>query len=255
VAFSTPIFADDERQEVVGVLAMEAELGHFSDFRGSRDQFAVLIDFRPDQTGRAGLVVEHPFFARQLAEGRPVPEAYLDPETLARFEEVRQDRLRNYQSMSADVTDAAIQPDAPSNALSLAPYRDPIGGEFGGDWLASVEPVFVYHGSKGIDDIGWGVVVQERLAETLKPLASVRSMVRTGGFAALALVVVVIGALWGVVVLAVNAPLRLRTTRLGKSPITASSSAGSLSSRSVDESVNDRKSQASHGSKVVEGER
>ncbi len=31
VAFSVPVFRDDSRQEVLGILAMEAELGHFSD--------------------------------------------------------------------------------------------------------------------------------------------------------------------------------------------------------------------------------
>jgi hypothetical protein len=112
----------------------------------------------------------------------------------------------------------------------------------------------VYRGSDGLDDVGWAVVVQERLAETLEPLASIRSMVRNGGLAALALVTIVIGALWGIVVLAVNAPSRLRSTRLWKSPIIASStSVGSLSSRSVDELGNDRKSQVTNASKDVAG--
>ena len=36
-------------------------------------------------------------------------------------------------------------------------YRDPVGGEFGGPWLAAFEPVVV-----GDSDTGWVVIAQER---------------------------------------------------------------------------------------------
>lgn len=236
VAFSTPIFRDDESREVVGILAMETELGHFSEFAGSRNQFAVLVDLRPDQTGRAGLIVEHPYFDRQLAGGRPLDERYLEPDQLAKFEEFHVGRS---QAAAADSenTDTDARATVAAKPLVLEDYHDPIGGEFAGEWLAAVEPVFVFRGPHDVEDSGWAIVVEERRADMLKPFEQVRVLVRRGGWMAIGLVVVVIGVLWGIVLLIINPPRQLRKVRMfqGLAGTATASSGGSLSARSASE--------------------
>lgn len=229
VAFSTPIFGDDGQQEPLGILAMETELGHFSEFAGSRNQFAVLVDLRPDQTGRPGLVVEHPHYDRQLAGGRPLEEHYLPPDQLATLQRHHASRLET----AGDAADNAVA----AEPLVVEHYRDPIGGEYAGDWLAAVEPVFVSRGSRQSADSGWAIVVEERRADTLEPFEQVRVLFRRGGWSALGLVIVVIGALWAVVLLVINPPRRLRKARIfkGLAGTTTASSGASLSARSVDE--------------------
>ncbi len=86
-------------------------------------------------------------------------------------------------------------------------------------------------------DTGWGILVQERRQDTLQPFEQIRTLLRRGGWTALGLVVFVIGALWGVVVLVINPPAKLRKSRFFRGTATATASSGSvsLSSRSVDE--------------------
>ncbi len=235
VAFSTPIFRGEDDREVIGILAMEAELGHFSDFEGSRKQFATLIDLRPDEAGTPGLVVEHPYLDRRLAGGRPAEAYYLTAEAAAKFTEFQEGRIRAdrnaFNRGGGELASSA--PSAP--ALAVAEYQDPIGNDYAGDWLAAVEPVFVTRGPEQIVDSGWAIVVQERRADTLAPFEQVQAMLRRGGWIALGLVTVVIGTLWGVVLLVINA-----TNRLPRSPFlktfggrATSSTGGSLSSRSL----------------------
>ncbi len=229
VAFSVPIYRDDSRQEVRGILAMETELGHFSEFAGSRNQFAVLVDLRPDQTGASGLVVEHPYFDEQLAGGRPLEEYYLSEVALASLRASHQEQLRAIREKRTAADRQGIPP------WRLENYHDPIGKQFSGEWLAAFEPVFVARGERDVVDTGWGILVQERRQDTLQPFEQVRKLLRRGGWTALGLVVFVIGVLWGVVVLVINPPAKLRRSRFFRGTATATSGSVSLSSRSVDE--------------------
>lgn len=231
VAFSTPIFRNDSRQEVLGILAMETELGHFSDFEGSRNQFAALVDMRPDQTGTAGLVVEHPYFDEQLAGGRPVEEFYLRPETLETFQRFRDERLETVRREMNSTTESAPAVALTASPLLIEKYHDPVSGDTSEDWLAAFEPVLLTRTSDRVDDTGWGIVMQERRSETLQPFEQLRALVLRGGWAALALVTLVIGALWVIVLLVINAPTKLRRTALFKGALgtTSSSVSGSAS--------------------------
>lgn len=228
VAFSVPVFRDDSRQEVLGILAMETELGHFSEFAGSRNQFAVLVDLRPDETGVSGLVVEHPYFDEQLAGGRPLDEFFLSADTLASLRASHDEQLRITRERRA----AGTQSTSP---WRLENYHDPIGKQFSGEWLAAFEPVFVARGERDVVDTGWGILVQERRQDTLQPFEQVGALLRRGGWTALGLVIFVIGALWGVVVLVINPPAKLRSSRFFRGTATTTSGSVSLSSRSVDE--------------------
>ena len=61
VTFIVPVRGPAARRRPpIGILAMETEAGHFTKFRGSRDQSSVLIDLRPDADGRTGRVIAHP---------------------------------------------------------------------------------------------------------------------------------------------------------------------------------------------------
>lgn len=235
VAFSTPIFRDDEQREIIGIIAMETELGHFSDFEGSRNQFAVLVDLRPDQSGKSGLVIEHPFFERQLAGGRPLQEFYLQPDQLATFQHYHDKRIQAEGHDLGRDSEPLTRMEL-SAPMSIDGYRDPIDGDDARDWLAALEPVVVFRGPEQIVDSGWAIIVQELRADTLEPFEQVRAMVRRGGWAALGMVFIVVGALWGVVLLVINTPQRLRRSRFfaGFVKTPTSSSSTSLSSRSED---------------------
>lgn len=235
VAFSTPIFSGESSHRVVGILAMETELGHFSDFESSRTQFPVLIDLRPDADDMPGLIVEHPFFAEQLAANRPLEQVYCPPVLLEELQKINASRL-------AALSQSAEPIRGRDSIAKFEHYRDPIGNHFGGDWLAAVEPVFVAKGSAAVEDTDWIVVVQERRDETLRPLADIGVLVRRSGWVALTLAGLVVAALWAIVVLAINPPKSLRRSRLlgfatgGTSASGASASGTSLSSRSNDPS-------------------
>jgi serine/threonine protein kinase len=245
VAFSVPIWSTDDRHgEPLGVLVMEAELGHFAEFQGARNQVAVLVDLREDEAGRRGLIVEHPHLDEQLEKQIPLGEYYVDAGTLERLDRIRQQQL---DIISRPADQAAADPVAPplTDAVTFESYTDPAEETSSGPWQASVEPVFVARGA-GVADCGWAVLVQERRTETLQPLQRVRAMVLTGGLAALGVVVLIVGGLWWLAVLLRRAPGRLRGWRfwIGRGPTTTYGT-GSLGSAS--------QSQSSHDSSQVRG--
>lgn len=61
VTFSVPVHPPgDDNGSPVGILAMETEVGHFTEFQGKEEQASVLIDVRPDNQDRRGQIVAHP---------------------------------------------------------------------------------------------------------------------------------------------------------------------------------------------------
>jgi serine/threonine protein kinase len=234
VAFSTPIFSDGIAGEVVGILAMETELGHFSDFFGSRNQFAVLVDLRPDSNGKRGLIVEHPYFDDQLAGGRPLDEIYLPTEELAAVEQCHDERAQTARAKSDAGAKPSLADVAAEPPLRLDRYRDPIGNQYAGEWLAACEPVFVARAREQVVDSGWAILLQERRADTLMAFDQLRSFVRRGGWVSLGLVVIVIGALWAVVIIVISPPTTLSHMRWFRGLAgPGTSSSASLSSRSI----------------------
>lgn len=119
VAFSVPVFGesiDGEKPDVIGVLAMTAELGTFAELRpeygSSAGQFAVLVDSHEDWQGRRGAVLEHPELARRMrGNSGAIPEVYLPDEELDLLEklhplklEVLQESERNRSSQGMSTT-------------------------------------------------------------------------------------------------------------------------------------------------------
>jgi hypothetical protein len=240
VAFSVPIYDDrPDGASVIGVLAMTVHLGDFAELppesAGSHDQFATLVDLRPDSThersGRAGSLLEHPQLDQILrtvelekqARGssgespsdeedpeEPDPEdekevewmVYLDQDRVRRLEKLRDDKLSQR---------AAANGQAPSAELIYdRNYEDPVGGEYAGRWLAAFDPVIVSRGAGGLHDAGWVVIVQERFDSATAPVDQLARGLKFRGFIAAAVVVGLLTALWGFVIVVLNESSRSR---------------------------------------------
>ncbi len=160
VGFSVPVWSAPtaEPRRVLGVLTMTVELGRFAELRSdpsSNNQVAVLVDTRPDDQQRQGSILEHPHLAKQLRNRQKPDAAYLAKTDVRLMEQLRRHAAHRANGASDEVA-------GPTTAL-LEDYRDPIGGDYGGRWLAACEPVFVDGRSAKAQDTGWVVIVQERL--------------------------------------------------------------------------------------------
>lgn len=151
VAFSVPVFDTDQvdQRTVIGVLGMTVELGKFDilgDVGLGDNQMAVLIDTREDWKHEKGLVLQH----AELARLRTEQDVGADPGSLSQtMHHLASDRVEYFQQQRR-----GIDPN----------YRDPVGGNYEGRWLAAFEPVLVSNNDGSDNDTGWVVVIQERVA-------------------------------------------------------------------------------------------
>jgi hypothetical protein len=156
--------------ELVGSTRLRGETGR------SRDRLVVLIDTRPDEDQRRGVLVRHP------------------------YQEAFRDNPRELPIHTAG--DLTVFRDG-----FAANYTDPVGGEFHREqgWLAVAEPVIVPDVSAELQDTGWLLLVQEDRAETVKPVRDLRSTLAWYGGLAVVLVAVVLTLVWGFVMIVLNA--------------------------------------------------
>lgn len=208
-------------QQTLGVLVMESELGHFAEFQGARDQQAVLVDLRPDETGRRGLIVEHPRFEQQLKANQRLGEYYVSEGTLESF-----DRSRPEQGKLSRASDHA----ALSDVISLDSYRDPVENGDSDGLIAVAVPVLIDHNGTEVIDSNWVLLIQEKRAETMEPITRLQVMVVWGSVAVLILVVLLVAGLWWLVIHIRDAPHRLRGSQVWSGQL---SSTGSITSSSV----------------------
>jgi hypothetical protein len=187
---------------VIGVLSMTVELGHFAELHadgaGARErQVAVLVDCKPDESERAGRILEHPFLAT-VAATAPEEDLYLDA-----------DRVQHLERLRVRARDA-YQPGSPASEKSLnAEYVDPVGGEYDGRWLAAEQPVMVDGRETAIADTGWAVIVQERYQDAIQPVGSLGDSLVSQGRVALGAVLALVLGLWLFVAIVFNeAPRR-----------------------------------------------
>jgi serine/threonine protein kinase len=209
VAFSVPIV--DASGRPLGIIAMETRMGDFAEFQGSRNQLSVLVDLSDDQSGRPGLIVEHPVLDANRAGATSV---YLTAEQVAAFGNL-----------------LAARPGATNLGKTLRDYRDPfdpVGAA--GDWMASVAPVRVLRGNGATLDTNWAILVQERQKETLAPLSRLGAMFLSSALVALILAVLIIGGMWSIVLLVAGAPARLRSLRFWSRTTTSPSRTGGSTS-------------------------
>ena len=199
VAFSVPVWSDDgddsSYRRVLGVLAMTVELGNFQALLTDDDdeKIVVLIDSRPDWKEKHGLVLQHPHFLATSDPGNKKKETqeefYLNVDLVSRLQNLRQLRWRQLNELGGRGVELLMRAgnldtqDQNARDLNLVrSYMDPVGGKYGGAWLATAEPVLVgfdnlRHGGrdvktdrgmtypssgKRVRDTGWVVVVQQR---------------------------------------------------------------------------------------------
>lgn len=195
VAFSVPVWGaglGEQRLRVIGVLATTVELGHFAELRAEHgstaNQIAVLVDSRPDADGRQGRLLEHPALAESLRREQRVPAVYLDPVEVRRISELR--RLRSKPLAAAGQGELVRQ------AALDADYRDPLGGQYEGRWLAAIQPVLIEGRPEQARDTGWAVIVQERHAAAVEPARQLGARLVRTGLVAVAVVLLVITGSW-----------------------------------------------------------
>ena len=187
VAFSVPVWATDEAKgEPIGVLGLNLDLKGQTRVDGERERFAVLVDTRPDVTGRRGLILRHPDLERDGAE--PITPHYAD--AVVRWADEK----------------AEFAPERE--------YEDPVGGEFAGDWLASPERVQVRLDGAELVDTGWVVLIQERRADVLQPVSALKRRLGYGAAAAIAFILVMVLVMWAGMISVVDASSKSRVTRL-----------------------------------------
>jgi hypothetical protein len=165
VAFTTPVW-DEKEVEVIGILGMTVELGHFGGLHTNLgpDQLAVLVETKNDwieEDEKTGLVLHHPALT-EAPKGQGVfrisPGLVKNMERLRQLELGRRDRLR----MLSQEERLALDPMEPLLGSLDREYQDAVGGRYEGNWLAAFEPVVVNAGPDDFGDTGWIVIVQER---------------------------------------------------------------------------------------------
>lgn len=196
VAFSVPVFPAGGDRKPLGVLAMEADLGHFAEFQGARNQFASIIDLKPDETGNVGLIAEHPQLHANQADFK---RQYIAEPMIEQLQKLRAEHAKQLRpaQQGEDADDAPGEHDSGR----FDAYRDPLIPQDGDDWLCAAEPVFVSRGSGVKSDSGWTVLVQERRSGVLAPLQGLWKFIVVGGLAAIGVVVLILTALWGYVLI------------------------------------------------------
>jgi serine/threonine protein kinase len=177
VAVTTPVRDPSQGGKFLGVVALTVRVNKFVQLeKGSENLFAVLVDRRTgDDRGLA--IRQHPLFDT-LALAQPVAEYR---KTLEGFQEIRltSNELPNVEMRTRDYHDP------------LASH--PLGADYDRRWLAAMEPVRI----RG-QETGWSVIVQESYDSAIgSTLTRLRSSLIAYGFAAMAMVMLVLVGLWG----------------------------------------------------------
>ena len=187
VAFTVPVWdePDEALAEQVGVVGMTLGLKAKTRFDGDRERFAVLIDTRPDETGKRGVIVRHPLLD-EAADSR-----FVYAEDVVKW---------------VDSKEAALPTEEE--------YHDPVGGAYVGEWLASVERVVVRPEDGTPIDTGWVILVQERKDEVLNPVTDLQWRLGIGAGIAGLVLFIVLAVVWAGTVSVLDGTPKSRVTRL-----------------------------------------
>jgi hypothetical protein len=228
VTFSVPVFAPGaDGGPPVGMLAMETEVEHFTEFRGKRQQKSVLVDLRRDNEDKTGRIVAHDLL-EQRRKAAPSTGFYVAGEVFDRADRLRLARLASGSARGG----GARAGDAPAeNDAVVYNYSDPLDAS--GGWLAVLEPVFLNAGAPGPIDSDWVVLVQERYRESIhQRLDAMWWEIMVRATAALIAVVLVVGTLWAFVIVVIKegraSPWLVRWRRWWGLPTLATSTSSSV---------------------------
>ncbi len=169
VAVSTPVFDDSREKKFLGVVACTSQVNRFIEPLDDEQQFAVLADLR--EGDNPGVILQHPLFDKMMELIGKLPDRFKDYRVTAEDLPNTPKRERNY-----------IDPLA----------RDAEGAAYDRHWLARMEPVKVRD-----EKTGWVVIVQKAYDEAIgTTLSDLRRGLIRYGFAALAMITLVMAALW-----------------------------------------------------------
>ncbi len=192
VAVSAPVFADDQRGQFLGVVALTVRVDRVVELKGDEHQFPVLADLRPRRfEGEVvrGTILQHPLF-EQL---RPMPAEAPGSGPAGPQQRYREllTRLQRYRLPEE------YFPRSGQQGLQLRDYRDPLaqapeGQSLDKRWLACVQPVLV----RGTET-QWVVIVQEAYDRAIGvAVGRLRQGLVGYGLAAAAMVGVVLVGVW-----------------------------------------------------------
>jgi hypothetical protein len=192
VAIAAPLFDSRRNGKFLGVVALTVRALRFVDLEGNEDRQVALVDLRPGD--HTGMILQHPLFDGFIRANVKPPMIRLRPDDFPTTPE----RRRDYRDPAAAV---------------------PEGREYDEHWLAWMQPVR----ARG-QDVGWGVIVQEPYDIAIgSALADLRTQLILYGLAAVAMIVLVLLAMWG---------LAFRLLH-GSTPLRRSFAIGQVSERSA----------------------
>jgi hypothetical protein len=158
------------------------------------------------------MILQHPLFDEFLARNRKLPEHWKDYRLSPSDLPTTPEKTRNYRDPLA---------------------ADPEGQQYDQHWLARMELVHVAG-----QDVGWGVIVQESYDATIgSALADLRRGLIRSGAAAVAMIVLVLLAMWGLALRLLHGATPLRRSLIPGQPsersATATTPTGTALSRSA----------------------
>jgi serine/threonine protein kinase len=257
VAFSAPVGGVhdiDVLEDPAGVIMLAVTFQNFDKVDSGQEEI-VIFDTRPSEGLKdGGAIVRHPDTKDLEHEGHPYPVA---PDVVAlvrTWAEVKRQEMttERRQRDSEESTEKAVElpTDLPAKlltselnklkgqrvsikqGLSIQNYQDPIAASKGDSakWLAVVDAVIVPGPDGTFEDTGWGVVVQERYEDVLRPVQELKADLVGRAQLAAGLVALVGVGTWSFVLLLLNDSSRSRLSRFLRKR--AGLAAAGLSSRS-----------------------
>lgn len=192
VAVAAPVYADDQRGQFLGVVALTVRVDRVVELKGDENQFAVLADLRPRRfEGEVvrGTILQHPLLEQLRPRPAEAPGAG-SSNAGAQYRELLT-RLQRHRLPEE------YFPRSGQEGLQLRDYRDPLaqapeGRSLDKRWLACIQPVLV-RGS----ETQWVVIVQEAYDRAIgTALNRLRQGLVGYGLAAAAMVGVVLVGVW-----------------------------------------------------------
>ncbi len=188
IAISTPVYADDSRQQLLGVIALTLNLGDFSYLRSDQieNQFAVFIDGRTQTANNRiqGTILQHPIMDEL---NNPTIEPFRIEST--QFQQLLQGKKQLYS-------------DPVGQATGSPEYE-----KYGGEWIAVIQSVRL-PGQASVDSgapiesdanrkqSALLILIQESYQDATTPIRELGSQLIMEGIFAAVLLLIVVATLW-----------------------------------------------------------
>lgn len=195
IAISVPVWNED-RTEVIGVLAQTLHLGH------------LLSEHTRIANGNVDLPADNIISLVDIRDGKVLDHPWMTAEHMEELSKERKEQIkwtpRQLEEFSARLHRGEYPTGSAHGHREIAPfaeraYDDPVSSiapvEYGGKWLAALAPV---------GNLEWVAVVQERRDAALEPIQDMRAYAAKFGLWALITGGTLVGVLWYYVFRAVS---------------------------------------------------